>query len=488
MPLILPSNSISAGGFAVDNSLRFNGADNPKLSRTAPNTAPTNADKFTFSCWIKRSSVDEGSGFERQQIFDSNDETVGPNVQFQMYLTQNNLRIQTYNSSNQMELVTNRKFRDVSSWYSIIFIYDSSQSTASDRAKLYINGVQETSFSTETYPPQNTDGEFGIQNKIQMIGNNDANSRDFDGYMAEVIGVDGQALAHTDFGEFDEDTGIWKPINVSGIDVGNLGFYLDFQNSGALGTDVSGVGNFTLANLSSIDQSTDTCTNNYSTMNSLLIGGGVTMSEGNLSVAMDASAQFGAFSTIGVSTGKWYMEMKYTAQVGADRMMVGISGNPAKLREGSPIGGTSGYVGSNSEPTSYGYYSDGGNSYNNDVSSSYGDSWTVNDIIGIALDLDNNKLYFSKNGTFQNSGDPTSGATGTGAISITAPSSLTTGNYFFAVSDTSGVYGGTIANNFGSPSFTISSGNSDANGYGNFEYAVPSGYYALNTKNLSEFG
>jgi len=480
MPLILPSNSISAGGFAVDNSVRQDDGSSDYFNRT-PSSA-TNQKTFTISLWCKRGELGSANGLILQGVNTGNDD-------FAIYFVSDDT-LQTFSwsgASKQFQVDTQRKFRDPSAWYHIVVAVDTTQATDSDRVKIYVNGVQETALQNVTYPAQNIDLEYNDTSAL-WVGRS-YGGHYFDGYIAEVVSVDGQALDPTSFGEFDEDTGIWKPIDVSGLTFGTNGFYLDFESSDSLGSDVSGNGNnFTVNNLTSIDQSTDTCTNNYSTMNGLYIGGGVTMSEGNLSVAMDASAQFGAFSTIGVSTGKWYMEMKYTAQVGADRMMVGISGNPAKLREGSPIGGTSGYVGSNSEPTSYGYYSDGGNSYNNDVSSSYGDSWTVNDIIGIALDLDNNKLYFSKNGTFQNSGDPTSGATGTGAISITAPSSLTTGNYFFAVSDTSGVYGGTIANNFGSPSFTISSGNSDANGYGNFEYAVPSGYYALNTKNLSEFG
>ena len=127
---------------------------------------------------------------------------------------------------------------------------------------------------------------------------------------------------------------------------------------------------------------------------------------------------------------------------------------------------------------------------NNNSNTTYGDSYTSGDIIGIALDLTNNKLYFSKNGTWQNSGDPTSGSTGTGAISITAVGSTPLGNYFFAIGDYDNSSGSTstFEANFGNPSFSISSGNADANGYGNFEYAVPSGYYSLCTKNLAEYG
>ena len=474
LPTIATGNVASATastGYDVDNSLRLNGADNPKLSRTAPNTAPTNADKFTFSCWIKRSSVDEGSGFERQQIFDSNDETGGPNVQFQIYLTQNNLQFQTYNSSNQMQLITNRKFRDVSAWYSIIFVYDSSQGTASNRQKLYINGVQETSFSTETYSGQDVNGEFGIQNKIQMIGNNTANNRDFDGYMAEVIGVEGQALDPDQFGEFD-DSGIWKPIDVSRINVGNLGFYLNFQNSGALGTDVSGVGNFTLANLTSTDQSTDTCTNNFATMNPLdNYYAGSTFSEGNCKIVTTGGNITYNTSTIGFSSGKWYMEVK-----------LGSS-------SGEVIGVVTGGATANDNGNKLGNRSDGwGYDYRGLVENAGADeggsfaTFSSGNIIGVYADLDNNKLYFSKDGVLQNSGT---------GLNLDVSGSPT---YFFAVGDNHGSNSATFEVNFGSPSFAISSGNTDGE-YGNFEYSTTitgdgasKTFKALNTKNLAEYG
>ena len=120
--------------------------------------------------------------------------------------------------------------------------------------------------------------------------------------------------------------------------------------------------------------------------------------------------------------------------------------------------------------------------------SSYGDSYANNDIVGIAVDLTNNKLYFSKNGTWQNSGDPTSGATGTGAKSITDPASTTAGANFICFNETRADNNRSCSWNFGNPIAALSSGNADANGYGNFEYAPPSGYYSLCTKNLAEFG
>ena len=372
-----------------------------------------------------------------------------------------------------MSLVTSRLFRDTAAWYSIIFVYDSSQGTASNRQKLYINGVQETSFSTETYSGQDVDGQFAIQNHPQIIGTRLNDDRDPDFYLTEFVGVDGQALAHTDFGEFDSDSGIWKPKDVSGINVGNLGFYLNFQNSGALGTDVSGVGNFTLANLTSIDQSIDTCTNNFITMNPLNATlGSVTLSEGNLKASLNGNYQ--VFGTINVTSGKWYWEQK----VGSSNLFISVAdGNRAAEDTGTGL---------LNRDYAWAYRSDGVKQHDN-TTASYGDSFTTNDIIGVALDMDNGFIYFSKNGTFQNSGDPTSGSTGTGAAysglhtDAAAPDGLT---------PCLGQYSGDQITtwNFGSPPYSISSGNTDGNGFGNFEYAVPSGYYSLNSKNLAEFG
>ena len=480
--IILGTNSIKETGYDVANSLRFNNGSSDYLNNTSV-ASVTNRLKFTISLWVKRSTLGAKSMIG----------TVGgdsTNFGAIWFDSSDRLNCTEGSGGGTLNFITNRVFRDVSAWYNIILAIDTTQGTESNRVKIYVNGVQETSFSTSTYPGQNSNMHLNRGGKTQYIGRHTDSSNNyyFDGYMTEVVWVDGSQEAVTSFGEFDSDSEIWKPVDVSGLTFGNNGFYLDFEDSSALGNDAAGSNNFTVNNLTTIDQSTDTCTNNSSNINALSIGGGVTLSEGNLQVLMDASAQFGGHSTIGVSTGKWYCEIKYSARTDADRLMLGISGNPNLLAYASPFGSGAGYVGGAQEPTSYGYYSDGGNSFNNDNSSSYGASYTVGDIIGIALDLDNNKLYFSKNGTFQNSGNPTSGSTGTGAISIGAASGTNTENYFFAVSESSGSYGHTTQCNFGSPPYAISSGNTDGNGYGNFEYAVPSGYYSLNTKNLAEYG
>jgi len=349
MPLILGTNSIKDTGYDVANSCRFNSGDDCKISRTSPNSSPTNADKFTFSCWVKRSTLGTDS-----QIFDTYNGSSGG--QFQMYFkSDDTLRVQVYNSSTKAEFIPNRKFRDVSAWMNIIFVYDSSQGTASNRAKLYVNGTQETSFATETYPSQNVDGEFAIQNHIQAIGNNTANNRDSGLYLAEVVGVDGQALAQTQFGEFDEDSPtIWKPKDVSGINVGTLGFYLDFEDSSALGNDVSGVGDFTASNLDATDQATDTCTNNFCTMNPLQAqADDLTFAQGNLKITNTGNAWRSSYGTFGSANGKFYFEVK--CQASSDYERFGIVDADAMDKQSAD--GRYDDVGYNSR--GYGYGSDG---------------------------------------------------------------------------------------------------------------------------------
>ena len=469
MPLILGTNSIKDTGYDVDNSCRFDDGSNCQMRRSGVDGG--DQDKFTLSMWIKRGAI--STSFPR--LFTSRADA---NDRFEIYFGSNDsLYIEGVdNGSTTLNLNTNRKFRDPSAWFHFLLAVDTDQGTASNRAKLYINGVQETSFATETYPSQ--DGNIGINTSsfpIQ-IGEEAGNGVDFDGYLTEIVFLDGVQKTNTDFGEFDEDSGIWKPIDVSGLssEKGNNGFYLDFEDSSNLGNDVFGGTDFTVSNLTAIDQTTDTCTNNFATMNPLDVhpGGTYTFSDGNLTVEQDISR--GTLSTFGLSSGKWYAEAKFISTSGSD-CIIGVVGINTTANEDPGIQAT-GYM-----------YNQDGTKKNNNSSSSYGNTYTTGDIVGIALDLDNNKIYFSKNGTFQNSGDPTSGSSGTGsAFTLTDPASTPTGFYFFAHADELST--NKVSWNYGSAPYSISSGNTDGNGYGNFEYAVPSGYYALNSKNLAEYG
>ena len=476
MSLIIPANSAAAsGGYAVDDSLRFNVGSSDYLNRTQ-GTA-TSAKIFTLSMWVKISTLGEAVFFS--SYYNSTN-------RFQIYFNANGtLTILNKSSgSTNINVQTNRVFRDISAWYNLIVAIDTTQGTDTNRVKLYVNGVQETSFSTATYPSVNNNISISGSNYSLNLGRYGGTGSHFGGYMSEVVFVDGTAQANTDLGEFDEDSSIWKPISVSGLTFGNNGFYQEYKQSGT-GTDSSGMGadtsgndnHFAVNNLTAIDQTTDTPTNNFCTLNALIPSNG-TLTDGNLTFASSNSASnFGyRLSTIGVSSGKWYVECKPTS--GNNASIIGI-------RSRATAEAVSHHIGYYADD--YSLYVDGRKITNNALSA-YGVSYTNADIIGIALDLDNNKLYFSKNGTFMNSGVPTSGATGTGAISITASSSSNSGNYFFGSTNWDSSNNGTWSWSFGNPSFAISSGNTDGNGYGNFEYAVPSGYYAINTKNLAEYG
>jgi hypothetical protein len=358
--------------------------------------------------------------------------------------------------------ITTAKFRDLSAWYHICVAVDSTLGTANDRIKMYVNGVLETVFDTNSAPSQNAN--LGVNLSTQAVGVGEGGDIGYlQGYLAESVYIDGTQNDVTDFGEFDEDSGIWKPIDVSGLTFGNNGFYLDFENSGALGADVSGNGNnFTVNNLTAVDQSTDTCTNNYSTYNPLQPAGSNTFTNGNLTVTTATSGGHGPISTFAIpKSGKWYWEVKIDTTSGniSDNLRIGMEVFDINNLTNPGLGDIR-YISNATKNV------DGSNS-------SYGASYgSNNDIIGVAVDSDGNSVEFFKNGSSQ------------GSISYTQNSN----DYFAVTAEASGSVTATYSFNFGSPSFTISSGNTDGNGYGNFEYAVPSGYYALNTKNLAEYG
>ena len=225
---------------------------------------------------------------------------------------------------------------------------------------------------------------------------------------------------------------------------------------------------------------TDTPTNNFTVMNPLAnYYVQHTLKNGNLEETTSTNGSYYSYSinNIGMTSGKWYVEVLFSGSSAA-QMLTGISDRESQ-------GGTH-YLGSQSYE--YSYYNYNGKSINGSTQSTYGNTYTTGDIIGIALDLDNSKLYFSKNGTFQNSGAPTSGSTGTGALSITAVGSTENGFYYVGAGDYSGANATTYIWNFGQEGTfagnITAGGNSDGNGIGNFKYSVPSGYLALCTKNL----
>ena len=450
--IILGTNSIKDTGYDVANSLRFNSGSSDSLNRSA---SAGNRKTFTISSWIKPSTTGYGVFFSGKSASTSYANVQFPNGSSKLQFTE-------YQNGDTINLETNRLFRDISAWWHVVIAVDTTQGTASNRIKLYLNGVQETSFATETYPSQNADTVFNSSSSTHRIGcNNDADGGFFNGYIAETVLIDGSQLAPDQFGEFDSDSGIWKPIDVSGLTFGTNGFYLDFENSGALGNDAAGSNNFTVNNLTAIDQSTDTCTNNFSTYNPLIVTQSINstplFSDGNLKATFNNNSySLFALSTFAVSSGKWFAEFKMTNISGGSDTYVGVIETEANFSaDSSPIDSGTSYRGTGQRVIS-------------GSSASYGATYSTGDIIGVALNCDDNEVVFYKNGASQ------------GAVSITADKT-----YFMWTSDYSSKV---IEANFGSPSFSISSGNTDGDGYGNFEYAVPSGYFALNTKNLAEYG
>jgi len=471
MPLIIPSNSISAGGFAVDNSLRFDSGSSDYLNRTPSST--TNRRTFTISFWIKTSTF-------AGTIFSTGDYGAGDGYFQVRLLDSGRLALDDFDQSGNSYNVrwvtpSTTVFRDPSAWYHMVISVDSTQATLSDRVNFYLNGENIDSLFVDNAsgsPSQNADFHINYD-KVHQIGRDRNNTDYFNGYISEFVLIDGQQLDPTSFGEFDEDSGIWKPIDVSELTFGTNGFYLDFENSGSLGADVSGNGNnFTVNNLTAIDQTTDTPTNNFATLNGLAIGIDATLSEGNLKMSSGtATSRSGTASSIGFSQGKWFAEFK--SAVSSTNSLIGIAGT-TQNRSATDDDDIGNYPGRTQQ--GYGYAGEG-NVYHNSltVSGTFA-SFTTSDTIGVAVYLYNYLLYFYKNGVIQNSG------TGIDISGITPQS----GNWFFAVGDGSGATAVTIDCNFGNPPYTISSGNTDGNDYGNFEYAVPSGYLSLCTKNLSE--
>jgi len=456
----------------IENSCRFDDGSSDNLTKTFGSAG--NRNTFTLSAWVKRAALTTSMTIFGGGADDNNRLVMS-------FGNADDFKVTDVNSgSGTAVLTTDRLFRDVAAWYHIVVAYDTTQSTDSNRVKLYINGVQETSFSSTNYPSQNADqhingavGHFIASNKPSSPSNY------FDGYMAEVVFIDGQQLTPSSFGETDSTTGIWKPKKIGQIaNAGTNSFYLNFKDSSNVGKDESGLSNnFTVNNLTSVDQSTDTCINNFCTWNGI-IRTDATLAEGNLEMSGGALSYDGTVGTIIPTQGKWYAEIKVTVptnlQIGFITEGTFIDGKRALYTSGSTI-----YWQDNVTTIRYylkgvvqsGYATVTGGS--NSVS-----TYTTNDIIMLAMDLDNGYGWFGKNGTWENSGDP---AGGTNAFNLAS-------DYADGTTIFSGQNNSAVQANFGSPPYSISSGNSDANGHGNFEYAVPSGYYALNTSNLNTYG
>ena len=456
---ILPANTLSSG-YDVANSVRLAGDAYGQKSISSSGSGTT----ATFSAWIKPSVTPDKALFT--SYIDSNNYV-------EIYFSSGQFRVFHYDGgSTSNDVKTNAYYRDVTAWYHFHVIFDTTNGTEADRIQIYVNGTRVTSLATSNYPSSSQDLELSSSAATFNLAARNGDEQ-FIGYMAEVVWLDGTASAVTNFGEFDEDSStIWKPKSVSGLTFGTNGFYLDFEDSSNLGNDVNGGTDFTETNLAATDQTTDTCTNNFATMNSLdNYYASTTFSEGNLKMVTNGSAIVYNTSTIGFDTGKWYMEVKLGSSSGE---VLGVITGPATA---------------NNNDNKIGNRADGwGYDYRGLVENAGVDeggtfaAFDSGDVIGVYADLDNDKIYFSKNGTLQNSGT---------GLNLDVAGSPT---YFFAVGDNHGSNAATFEVNFGNPVSALSSAVSDGE-YGNFEYSTTitgdgasKTFKALNTKNLAEFG
>ena len=422
-----------------------------------------NRKTWTMSAWIKRSSL---SSHQRFFVWGSG----GYGLIWEGSDRYDALRTYVAVGSNS-EFLTNRLFRDTNAWYHIVLKIDTTQSTAADRMRLYINGVEETSFASRTYPNQNEDTSINQAGICRLGVNTVALNSYFDGSMSHVHFIDGTAYDATAFGEYDAN-GVWKIKTSPSVTYGTNGFFI--LKDGNSVTDQSGNGNNFTVGGGTLTNTEDSPSNVFATMNPLDNNyASSTFSNGNNTIVTNSGNYTYNTATLGASSGKYYWEVKVDNTSTVD--VIGITG---KLSTASTY-----FLGTSND--SVGYEDSGVYYTNNSQVSPYGDSYTTNDIIGVAMDLDNNKLYFSKNGVFQNSGVPTSGATGTGAIDITTSS---TGFYFPALGDYTSAAISTFSVNFGNGYFgttAVASAGTNASGIGIFEYDVPTGYTALSTKGLN---
>ena len=479
MPTILGANSVS--GYEVSNSLRFNAADSAKLSFTQG--TPTSRRTWTYSTWVKRGNLAD----QQESILSWGDEDFF-DIRFQDGTPDDGLLVYISDGDSKT-LATNRLFRDPSAWYHIVVASDTTDGTAGDRTRIYVNGVEETSFASEAQPDQNYDYRGLVSGDPIVIGNRYTGSHFFDGYLADTHFIDGQQLAPSNFGETN-DNGVWIPKKYLGT-YGTNGFKLEYKQTGTsanasgMGADTSGNGNhFSVTNLAATDITVDTPTNNFATMNPLdNYYQQYTYAEGNLKITTNADYYNWNTSTIGVTSGKWYVEAKATqVGTGSDNWVFGVAAH-------SPTNNNQGMGADNFSIA----YRNNGNYKTGDSNNTHGAAFSEGDIVMIALDLDNDNVYFGSGGQWADGSGNTDEASPNSAVSLSnLRGSTTLGNtVFFGFGDWNSNAASTVSIaeiNFGNPSYANSSGNADANGYGDFEYAPPSGYYALCTKNLAEYG
>ena len=439
-----------------------------KLSRTSSSTG--NRKTWTWSGWVKRFAIDKGGLFATYTDTNNRlDFGIDANQRFFF-------KEKEGSGSTLIDFTTNRLFRDIASWYHIVLAVDTTQATESDRVKIYVNGEQITSWLDSTYPDQNRDTLMNVSGRTYTLGTTDGSSNYWNGLMSSVILVDGTAYPASTFGSTNSTSGEWIPNSSPSVTYGTNGYKLNFEDA-VLGDDTSGNTNdFTMSG--SGTPTLDCPSNTFPTFNNLIrqaSTNNLNLDQGNLySGGNGANAWRSAFMTLAAKTGKYYCEMKC---VGTDGSSQNYGVSDVNQFNTGPASGFD----FSSQSRGYGL-NPNGNKVNNGGAVSTGSTYTTNDIVGMALDLDNGKIYYSKNGTYYLSGDPTSGSTGTGSFFDIAAG--------YIYSPTVAIYGAAdnMAFNFGNGYFrtvAVSSAGTPGSTVGVFEYDVPTGYQPWSTKGIN---
>ena len=450
------------------------------LTRT-PSSA-SNRKTFTFSLWFKLSNFSGDLNILSNNGASSTRDYIS--------LESGKLRVASYSGSYVYNLHTNRLFRDTSAWYHLVVAFDTTQGTASNRIKIYVNGVQETSFGTATYPSQNLDTNYNNTTALWISRDyNGVGYFYFNGSMSHVHFCDGTALAPTVFGSTDSTTGEWKINTSPSFTLGTNGFTI-LKDGNTITDQSTNSNNFSLGG-GTLTKTEDCPSNVFATLNPLdKYYGHIALTQGNNTFTQTLSSSSYAFvpSTLGFNSGKWYWEMKCVSGHSDNWYGTGITSSQCTANNNA--------LGNNANDYAlYGYSYGGGlaSSYTNATRTNQGTTYTAGDILGCAVDCDNLAIYFSKNGVWMSNasntqGVPTSGGSKTGSFfTIQAPSNTINGFYLPAAC----YYDARAAVqsfNFGNGYFgttAVSSAGTNASGNGIFEYDVPTGYTALSTKGLN---
>jgi hypothetical protein len=424
--------------------------------------------KFTFSAWVKRTGLSSNDGMQILSV---------SNEYIYLGFFADTLRMEMHDSDN-VRLRSNAVFRDTNAWYHVVFTFDSTQSTASDRMKMWVNNEQITDFSHSTYPSLNYGSYIG-GNTQHTLGRRENDDSDyFDGIISHAHLTVGYTYTPSAFGSTDSTTGEWKINTSPSVSYGNNGFFI--LKDGNSVTDQSGNSNNFTVGGGTLTKTEDCPSNVFSTIDLLSThASNYTFANGNNKVTNSNGSTRITRGTLGASSGKYYFETKIATVGGSGGFGTGLYVGVTDADYFEQLGTSQAFIGTG--PNQVAQRGDGSHLAKNNTQINGYESCSAGNILQVALDLDNGYVYFGVNGTWGNSGDPTSGSSGTGGVSIT-----TGKTYMFAAS---GYNGWSVETNFGNGYFgttAVSSAGTNASGNGIFEYDVPTGYTALSTKGLNE--